>query len=171
MPTSLSVSIGLSLIVSLFVLCATSTAGVQYTYDNLRRHAHGWHESANKYSRNNNTPHATLHVCCHVQWGGAASTHYLALFAVRPCPQTFHGYYKALRPFTVLQVESDLRAASLKATMFEVLTFYGKDFSNMACLIGDNCSTNKCLAHNINLRFIVCAIHRQKHGFKIILRS
>lgn len=70
-----------------------------------------------------------------------------------------------------MQDESDLRAALHKDTLFEVLQFYGKDFLNVACLIGDNWSTNECLARNKILCFIGCASYWLNLGVKSVPRS
>lgn len=41
-----------------------------------------------------------------------------------------------------------------------VLEIYGKDISNVTCLVGDNCNTNKSIADILDLPLVGCAAHR-----------
>lgn len=41
-----------------------------------------------------------------------------------------------------------------------VLELFGKDVSDVICLVGDNCNTNKALADLCDLPLVGCAAHR-----------
>jgi hypothetical protein len=101
----------------------------------------------------------------------SGGTHYLSVFAVWPDSKSSHGYSRALLSFTPLVDERDLSAQSHKDTLYDILRFYGKDYSNLACLIGDNCATNRSLARLAKVFFVGCASHRLGLGVKAVLAS
>ncbi len=45
-----------------------------------------------------------------------------------------------------LQDEDHLDVDSHKKSILEILCFYGKDYSNVACIPGDNCTTYRSFA-------------------------
>ena len=98
-------------------------------------------------------------------------THFLTIFATWPDIQQTSGYSQAMLSFAPLSDEEHLDAQSHKESMHGILQFYGKDYSNVACIIGDNCSTNRSLARMANLFFVGCASHRLNLGVKTILSS
>lgn len=55
--------------------------------------------------------------------------------------------------------------------LIEVFQFYKKDFSNIACLVGDNYSTNIGIARDTNLFFIGRANNWLNLNVKRVLRS
>jgi hypothetical protein len=61
--------------------------------------------------------------------------------------------------FAPLQDEEHLDADSHMNTILEILQFYGKDYLNIACITGDNCSTNHSLDQKAHLYFVGCASH------------
>ncbi len=67
---------------------------------------------------------------------------------------------KQLLAFTSLLDETDLSADSQSALIVDTLRLYGRDVSNIACVIGDNCSTNKAVANKLKVPFVECASHR-----------
>ena len=78
-------------------------------------------------------------------------THFLTIFATLPDIQQASGYSQAMLSFATLPDEEHLDAQSHKESMHGILQFYGKDYSNVACIIGDNCSINCSLAKMENL--------------------
>jgi len=54
----------------------------------------------------------------------------------------------------------DLSAQSKADLLIARLQLYGKDFTNVICIIGDNCSTNKRVADIIGVPLVGCASHR-----------
>ena len=76
----------------------------------------------------------------------SGSTHFLGVFAVFPRRDAKDGYERALLSFAPFLDEEHLNADSHKQSIYEILRFYDKDYSNVASIIGDNCSTNVSLA-------------------------
>ena len=101
----------------------------------------------------------------------SGGTHFLTVFAMWPDSDQTIGYSQAMLSFAPLQDEEHLDADSHMNTILEILRFYGKDYSNIACITGDNCSTNRSLAQKAHLYFVGCASHRLNLGVKIILES
>jgi hypothetical protein len=81
------------------------------------------------------------------------------------------GYYQAMLSFAPLSDEECLEAQCHKESIHGILKFYGKEYSNVACIIGDNCSTNCSLAKMEFFFFVGCASHRLNIGVKTILSS
>ena len=107
-----------------------------------------------------------------------SSVHYLGVFAVYPDNQLESGYNKVLLSFAPLIHDEDLSAASHHESIYEILQTFGKNFSNVACIIGDNCSVNQSLAKKCRCYLVGCASHRlnlavQKYlgGFSYCLDS
>lgn len=98
-------------------------------------------------------------------------THYLAVFAVYPDQAKEAGYDTALLCFCPLVDEESLNARSHHETIFETLQCYGKNFLNVACLIGDNCSVNQSLAKKSKCYLVGCASHRLNLGVQKFLRN
>jgi hypothetical protein len=86
-------------------------------------------------------------------------THFLTVFATWPDHNKEGGYSRAMLSFSPLIDEEHLDADS------------HKDFSNVACIIGDNCATNLSMARKTRLHFVGCASHRFNLGIKIILST
>ena len=93
----------------------------------------------------------------------------MTVFAMWPDQTQEKGYSQAMLSFALLQDEEHLDADSHKESILEILRFYGKDYSNVACITGDNCSTNHSFAEKASLYFVGCASHRLNLGIKIIL--
>ena len=89
-----------------------------------------------------------------------SSTHYLAVFAVFSDSNNKSGYEKVLLAFAPLIHDEDLSADSHHETLFEILKSFGKNFSNIAGIIGDNCSVNQSLARKCKCYLVGCASHR-----------
>jgi hypothetical protein len=79
----------------------------------------------------------------------------LTVFALWPDPNEVNGYGRAMLSFAPLQDEERLDADSRKESIYEILWFYGKEFSNVACIIGDNCSTNCSFAKNLGVKIVL----------------
>jgi len=101
----------------------------------------------------------------------SGGTHFMTVFAMWPDQIQEKGYSQAMLSFAPLQDEENLNADSHKESILETLRFYGKDYSNVACITGDNCSTNRSFAEKASLYFVGCASHRLNLGIKIILES
>ena len=101
----------------------------------------------------------------------ASSTHYLAVFAIVPDSKKPAGYEKALLSFAPLIHDEDLSADSHHETIYEILQTFGKNFSNIACIIGDNCSVNQSLARKCKCYLVGCASHRLNLGVQQFLGS
>ncbi|CEG36243.1 Tam3-transposase (Ac family) [Plasmopara halstedii] len=97
------------------------------------------------------------------------STHFLAVFAVFPDKDQQTGYNKALLSFFPLADETSLDADSHHESIYDVLQQFGKDFSNIACIIGDNCALNKSLAKKCKSYLVGCASHRLNLGVQKFL--
>ncbi len=101
--------------------------------------------------------------------GASGSTHFLAVFACFPRSDAKDGYERALLSFAPLLDEEHLNADSHNQSIYKILQFYEKDYSNVACIIGDNCSINVSLAKKACVFFIGCASHRLNLGVKLII--
>lgn len=105
------------------------------------------------------------------------STHYVAIFARWMDPSvngtllvklylvlhdliTLADPIKVLIAFTPLLTEEDMSSESHKELIEYVLEIFGKDLTNVVCLVGDNCNVNKSLATLCELPLIGCAAHR-----------
>ena len=94
-------------------------------------------------------------------------THYLAVFATFPDSEAENGYQKVLLSFSPLNNKESLNAESHIAFFEFILEQFGKSWSNVVALIGDNCSTNRSFAAKVNINFIGCASHR----FNLAMKS
>lgn len=65
-----------------------------------------------------------------------------------------------LLAFTPLLEEEEYSSQNHMDSLEFVLDIYGKDFSNVICLIGDNCNVNKSLADLCEVPLVGCAAHR-----------
>ena len=101
----------------------------------------------------------------------SGGTHFLAVFALYDDASHNDGYNRALLSFAPLADEEHMDADSHWDSIYEILTFYGKNFLNVSCLIADNCSTNKSFARKADLYFVGCASHRLNLGVKILLQD
>jgi hypothetical protein len=95
-------------------------------------------------------------------------THYIGLYASFP-KESVSGYEKVLLAFAPMNDESSLNADEHIKFVEVVLSSYGKWWNNVAALIGDNCSTNRCMARKAQVNFIGCASHRFNLAVKDIL--
>ena len=88
----------------------------------------------------------------------ASSMHYLAVFAsyldVDNSPQV------ALLAFSAFENEADFTAAAHQSLLASILAVFKKDFSNIVCLIGDNCAVNQKLAKDCGIPLVGCAAHQ-----------
>ena len=99
---------------------------------------------------------------------GESSTHYLAVFAVFP-DKSDAGYSHALLSFSPMLDEEKFTAVFHYESIYEILQLYGKNFSNVACIIGDNCSVNQALARISKCYLVGCASHRLNLGIQRFL--
>jgi hypothetical protein len=67
---------------------------------------------------------------------------------------------KILLAFSPLLEESDMGAENHKELICFVLGIFGKDLSNVICIVGDNCNLNKRLADICGAPLVGCAAHR-----------
>lgn len=98
----------------------------------------------------------------------ANETHFLELFASFPADNAY-GYELRLLSFSPLEDESTLGAEEHINFITYVLSIFGKKWSNVLCLIVDNCSTNKAIADRSSVPLIVCASHRYNLAVKDLL--
>ena len=87
-------------------------------------------------------------------------THYLGVFATYPKDNTELGYNKVLLSFVPLTDEESFNADAHIAYFEYILELYDKDWSNVAALIGDNCSMNRSFAGKVKCCFIGCESHQ-----------
>lgn len=89
------------------------------------------------------------------------STHFIAIFAVY-IKEIEGKATKAqhLLAFTPLLDETDLSADSQSALIIDTLELYERNGSNIVCVIGDNCPTNKAVADKLKVPLVGCASHR-----------
>ena len=64
--------------------------------------------------------------------------------------------------FQPLLDETSLGAASHVALFDAILVSYNLRLDNCVCLVGDNCSTNKCIADTWKVPLIGCSSHPRK---------
>jgi len=91
------------------------------------------------------------------------STHFIGIFAVFISDEAEAAERKIKRhllAFTPLLDETDLSANSQSALIVDTLEIYGRNMSNVVCIIGDNCSTNKSVANKLDVPLVGCASHR-----------
>eukprot|EP00171_Calliarthron_tuberculosum_P004916 IDg4916t1 len=86
-------------------------------------------------------------------------THYLGVFA------TFSGtngtgFERVLLTFSPMGDETRLDAEEHKEFLTFTLSLYGKNWSNVVALVGDNCSVNKKVSRISNTPLVGCASHR-----------
>ena len=91
--------------------------------------------------------------------GQQASTHYAAIYACFPAKNEL-GYQYCLLGFGPYEDETKLGTAELHEYISFTLSVYDKSWSNVTCLIGDNCSVNKAVANLVGCPFVGCASHR-----------
>ena len=99
----------------------------------------------------------------------SGGTHLLAVFALYD--DASHKDIIERLSFTPLADEEHMDADSHWDSIYEILTFYGKNFLNVSCFIADRCSTNKNFARKAHLYFVGCASHRLNLGVKILLQD
>lgn len=89
-----------------------------------------------------------------------ASTHYIAIFAgyQHPDTQEYTEVLLAMQP--TLDEEGAMDADAHEELLDSTLELYKLTKSNVLCLIGDNCNTNKCLAKQWDIPLVGCASHR-----------
>ena len=80
-------------------------------------------------------------------------------------------YVKVLLTFSPMGDEDSLNANEHYEFTSYILSLYEKDWSNVVCLVGDNCPTNKAFATKANARFIGCASHRFNLAVKDMLEE
>lgn len=98
------------------------------------------------------------------------STHYLAVFASYPTSNS-KGYSKRLLTVSPVGEEINLSASEHYDFITYILHLYGKSWSDIVCLIGDNVSTNKALANKTGIPMVGCASHRFNLAMRDILHK
>ena len=99
------------------------------------------------------------------------STHYIAIFAGYKHPET--GKYTevllAIQP--TLNEEGAMGADAHEELLQSTIELYKLTKTNILCLIGDNCNTNKCLARQWKVPLVGCASHRFNLAVKAWLEA
>ena len=67
---------------------------------------------------------------------------------------------KILLAFSPLDDEKDFSSQSYADFFKSTLSYYGKTFQNVICLVGDNCNTNLHISDITEIPFIGCTAHR-----------
>lgn len=98
------------------------------------------------------------------------STHYLAVFASVPA-ENEHGFEYFMLTMSPFQDETSLDANEHLEFLTSTLELYGKNWSNVVALVGDNCAVNKSLSTKARVPFIGCASHRFNLAVKDILKE
>jgi len=88
-----------------------------------------------------------------------ASTHYIAIFAGYQHVKS-GDYNEVLLAISPTLEEDDLGADAHIALFESTLELYGVSKDNIACIIGDNCNTNKAISTRWNIPMVGCASHR-----------
>ena len=83
--------------------------------------------------------------------------HFIDLYAVW---RTKHRHHKYLLAFSPLVDKEDFSAEAHANFIKSVLAKYKKDLQNVACIVGDNCNTNKATAKLLGVPLVGCASHR-----------
>jgi hypothetical protein len=98
------------------------------------------------------------------------STHYIAIFAGYQHPKTGE-YNEVLLALTPTLDEDDM-GANAHIELFEsTMDIYGLEKSNILCLIGDNCNTNKAISDRWDVPLVGCASHRFNLAVKKWIRE
>lgn len=97
------------------------------------------------------------------------SRHYVAIFASFPSTSNSHGYETVLLSFAPLTGERNLSSDAHIRYFGFVLELYGKGWTNVTAIIGDNCNTNTCMAKLVGTHFIGCASHRFNLAMKLFI--
>ena len=97
------------------------------------------------------------------------STHFIGIFAVFSSAKDITKQH--LLAFTPLLDETDLSAHSQSALIIDTLELYEKDISNVVCIIGDNCSTNKSVANILGVPLVGCSSHRFNLAVNFFLKD
>ena len=85
----------------------------------------------------------------------AKDDHFIGVYAI------VANYEKpSLISFTVFENQEDMSAEKTKELLEDVLATYGKNASDVVCLIGDNCACNLSTALKLNLPIVGCLSHR-----------
>src|SRR5690242_11262665 len=82
---------------------------------------------------------------------------YLPFLTMKRCQMATIEYCSRFSP---LNDEESLNADSHHDSLYDILKQYGKDFSNISCLIGDNCAVNQSLAKKCSCYMVECARDR-----------
>lgn len=99
---------------------------------------------------------------------GQGDTHYVGVLATFPSekPCGFDSKLLALAPMG----NEDSQNADDHFEFLEfVLGVFGKSFSNVAVLIGDNCNTNRAFSRRVGPIFVGCHSHRYNLALKDIM--
>lgn len=88
------------------------------------------------------------------------STHYIAIFAgyKHPSSGKYTEVLLAMQP--TLDEDGGMGADAHEELLESTIALYSLTKSNIVCLVGDNCSTNKCLARQWGVPLVGCASHR-----------
>lgn len=79
------------------------------------------------------------------------SSHFLGIFASYLHDEKVE---KVLLAFTTIGEEDNFSAESHQDALMSVLEIFGKNMSNVVCLVGDNCATNVALARLCDIPLI-----------------
>lgn len=100
-------------------------------------------------------------------WSGG-DTHYVSIFATFPSEHTM-GYDSVLLGCSPMGDEDSLDATEHYRFVEEVLKIFGKSWDNVAALVGDNCSTNRCFTRRVGPLFVGCYSHRYNLAMKDVI--
>ena len=103
-------------------------------------------------------------------WTSKDNTHYMGMFATYASKEP-NGYSKILLTFSPMGEEESLGAQEHFEFATFVLELYGKTWTNVASLIGDNCPSNKAFANKARKPLVGCASHRFNLAVKDMLED
>ena len=94
------------------------------------------------------------------------STHYIGVFASYICTAKDE-YKEVLLAFQPTLVEEELGADAHIDLLESTLQLYGLTKANVACIVSDNCSTNKAISARWKIPLVGCASHRFNLAVKL----
>ena len=108
-------------------------------------------------------------------WDRGDGSHVYALFACYKHPKELvKGRPIAAMPLLAachLVDQTSFTAASIKQFLETVMEAYGKTLNDVAFIVADNTTTNRCVADNLLVPFVGCASHRLNLACKMFLEK
>ncbi|MEM9079038.1 MAG: hypothetical protein AAGC43_18510 [Bacteroidota bacterium] len=100
-------------------------------------------------------------------WSGG-DTHFVGVYATFPSNNSL-GYEKILLSCSPMENEDFLDSNEHYEYLKFVLDLYGKNIDSVVEIVGDNCSTNRCMSRIIGPIFVGCHSHRFNLALKDII--